>query len=97
MRTTRLILACVAVFVFVFGFEWVFHGMIMKESYVNTASLWRPEAEMTARFGWLLGGQLLLSVMFCVIYALRVDLDSAWHKALVMGFSSRCCSHQPAW
>jgi hypothetical protein len=55
----------------VFCFEWIFHGMILRESYVQTASLWRPDEEMKARLGWLIAGQFLGSVMFCVIYALR--------------------------
>ena len=71
MNTKRLILACVVVFVFVFGFEWVFHGVLLQETYAQTASLWRPESEMQQHFAWLVLGQLLLSVMFCVIYAVR--------------------------
>ena len=71
MNAKRLLLGCVAVFVFVFCYDWVFHDVLLKESYVKTASLWRPEAEMKAHFGWLVAGELLISIMFCVIYSLR--------------------------
>ena len=70
MNTKRVIVACLVVFVFIFGYEFVFHGIIMKDTYVRTANLWRPEAEMRSYMPWLLLGQFVLAVMFCVIYAL---------------------------
>ena len=74
MNAKRLTLAAIAVFAFVFVFDWVLHGMILKNTYIQTASLWRSESEMGQHFGWLVLGQLLLSMMFCLIYALRPGL-----------------------
>src|SRR5437667_319671 len=71
MNMKRLIIACVVVFLFVFGYNWVLHGKVLSNAYMESAQLWRDEAGMKQHFGWLLLGQLLMSVMFCVIYALR--------------------------
>jgi len=71
MNIKRLVLACVAVFICIFACDFVLHGILLKSTYMNTAPLWRTESEMKEHFGWLLLGQLLLSVMFCVIYAVR--------------------------
>jgi hypothetical protein len=89
MNAKRLILACLAVFIFIFGYEWVFHGRILKGTYLQTGWLWRSESEMMERFGWLAGGQLLLSVIFCLIYALsersRVGVAQGIGYGLLMG------------
>src|SRR5947208_901695 len=71
MNTKRLLVAFLAVFVVVFFYDWGFHGYILRDAYIQSASLWRPETEMMRYFGWLVLGQFLLSVMFCLIYANR--------------------------
>lgn len=68
LNCKRFGIAVIAVFVFIFIFEMVFHGMLLGETYKTTAQLWRPESEMEAYMPWMLGGQLLFSVMFCYIY-----------------------------
>ncbi len=68
MNAKRFGLSCLAVFAFVFFYEWIFHGVILKETYRQTASLWRPESDMESYFIWLTLGQLLFSVLFCVIF-----------------------------
>jgi Na+-transporting methylmalonyl-CoA/oxaloacetate decarboxylase beta subunit len=69
MNTKRLVLAIIAVFIGVFVTDFVIHGLWLKNDYAATASLWRPEAEMTARMGWLMLGQFLATVTFVVLYA----------------------------
>ena len=71
MNTKRLIVASIVVFVFVYLYDWVFHGFILKNAYVQTASLWRPEQEMMNYMGFLVFGEFLRSVVFCVLYAIR--------------------------
>lgn len=69
MNPKRLILAIVAVFVGVFATDYLIHEVWLKSTYLETMSLWRPEAEMTARFGWLMLGQFLATVTFVVIWS----------------------------
>jgi hypothetical protein len=84
MNKNRLVLACIAVFVFVFGYEWVFHGILLKDAYAKTANLWRPDPEMQGYFGWLLLGQFILAVTFCLIYAVRSG--SHYHLGTGVGY-----------
>src|SRR5436309_3344136 len=69
MNVKRLVLSCIAVFIFIFGFSWIFHGMLLKPIYVSTASLWRTDVEMEHYFGWLMLGQFVMAIGFCAIYA----------------------------
>ena len=86
MNTKRVGLACLVVFILCFGFDFVLHGILLKNAYAQTAQLWRSEAEMKNLFGWLLLGQLLLSVMFCVIYAFRRSTTSCAGQGSAYGF-----------
>ena len=86
MNMKRLIIACVVVFLFVFGYNWVLHGKVLSNAYMESAQLWRDEAGMKQHFGWLLLGQVLLSVMFCVIYALRRGAEAGPGQGAGYGF-----------
>lgn len=68
MNCKRFMLAAVVVFVFVFLYEWVFHGMLMADMYAQTANLWRSEADMEAKFMYLVAGQLLFAVMITWVF-----------------------------
>ena len=76
MNMKRLILACVFVFVFLFLFEWGLHGGVLRNAYKESAQLWRSDADMGRHFGLIIRGQVVLSVMFCLIYALRRGTDA---------------------
>ena len=69
MNIKRLVLAFLAVFVFIFAFEWVFHGILLKDAYAQTMSLWRPENEMMGYFHWLVLGQAIIAVAFVFLFA----------------------------
>ena len=69
MDIKKCLLASLPVFVFIFAFEWVFHGVIMKESYLQTAYLWRSQQDMPLYLPWMIAGQLLFSFIFTIIFA----------------------------
>jgi hypothetical protein len=50
MNTKRFIISSILVFIFVFAFDFVVHGILLKDAYGQTAHLWRPEAEMKMPF-----------------------------------------------
>lgn len=62
MNSKRYFLASFAVFVFIFIFEWVFHGMALKGLYEATASLWRPKEECVT---WAM---FVAQVMFAFVF-----------------------------
>jgi hypothetical protein len=68
MNVQRFVLGSVAVFVFVAAYEWVFHGIVLHDTYIKTASLWRSESDMENNFHWLMIGQLFMAIMFCFIF-----------------------------
>lgn len=58
----RFISAVIACFLFIFGYDFLYHGMYLAESYKATASLWRPEAEMPNFMIYLSLGQALVAL-----------------------------------
>ena len=69
MNIKRLILAVVAVFLGVWATNFLIHGVWLKGDYAASTTLWRSEQEMGRHFLPLLGGQLLASLMFVLIWA----------------------------
>jgi hypothetical protein len=69
MNLKRLLLALLAVFVFVWVTDFLIHGVWLKNDYAANMSLWRPEAEMQSHMGWLMLGQFLCSLAFVLLYA----------------------------
>lgn len=89
MNFTRLILAIVVAFVFIFATDFLIHAVWLKPDYEATKELWRPEAEMGARFHWMLIAQLLVAIAFVIIWALgfaaRGSLGLACGYGLLIG------------
>ena len=86
MNTKRFVIACVVVFLFVFLYDWGLHGVVLKNAYMDSAQLWRDKDGFNSHFPVLLLGQLLVSVMFCVIYALRRGTDAGPGQGAGYGF-----------
>jgi hypothetical protein len=66
---------CAFVFIFMFGFVW--HGMLMKSAYMETASLWRSEADFQAHFWILILGHAVMAFAFTGLYVSKVGRNSA--------------------
>ncbi|MBI3413932.1 MAG: hypothetical protein HY043_01220 [Verrucomicrobia bacterium] len=69
MNPKRLVIAIVAVFVATFATDFLIHAVWLDARYKETASLWRPEAEMQAHMGWLMLGQFLFAATFTILWA----------------------------
>ncbi len=69
MNTKRWALASLAAFVVIFVLEAITNGVILDGLYQQTASVWRPQAEMQ-RLMWLWWVvQLITALVFTWIYA----------------------------
>jgi hypothetical protein len=66
MNMKKFILATIGVFVFIFEMLW--HGFLMKDMYEATMSIWRPEEESDMRF--IFASQFLFSIMLVYIYTI---------------------------
>ena len=87
MNFPRLFLAIFVGFVFVFGSDFVIHGVWMKPDYEATQSLWRTDAEMQARFPLMMGGQLLVVCTFTLIWAWALARGACLKKACLFGLT----------
>jgi len=68
MNTKRFIPAFIAVFVFIFLYEWFIHGVLLAPIYESTPELWRSKESMGAYFPWLTAGQFIFGFFFCLIF-----------------------------
>src|SRR2546426_5215828 len=68
MNTKRWLLASVAVFVVIGVLEFLVHGVLLSGLYKQTASVWRPEAEMRQMVWIFWVGYLVFAPLFALIY-----------------------------
>ncbi len=55
-------------FLFLFGFNWLFHGIVLADAYVATADMWRTPAEMEELKWWCMATQLLIVILLAKLY-----------------------------
>jgi len=70
MNISRLLLAILAGFIFLFGSDFLVHAIWLKPDYMASMQLWRPDPEMASRFSWLIAGHLLCVITFVLIWAI---------------------------
>jgi hypothetical protein len=68
MNAKKFTIASISVIIFVMAFDFLVHGVFMKESYEQTASLWRPEEAMKTYGIWLMLGQIIISIGFVALF-----------------------------
>lgn len=61
MNTQRFIISVIAVFAFMFAYEFVVHGHLMMPMYREFQQLWRPDEAMKELMPWSLGIGLALA------------------------------------
>jgi hypothetical protein len=77
----RIVLAVLAVFVAWSVLDFVIHGVILAQTYRNTAQLWRPMEQM--KMGLMHAVVLICSAVFVCLYAFFVGKKSV---AKAVGF-----------
>lgn len=68
MNVKKYIIGSIAVFVFIFLAEFVFHGMIMQPNYSNHMDILRPQEDADANMSYMATGFLVLAFGFCYIF-----------------------------
>src|SRR5712692_2709120 len=68
MNWKKFIIAFVAAWVFVFIFGFIFYAKIMHSYYLETSTLWRPEADFNSHFPLLVLGQGVIAFFFTMIF-----------------------------
>lgn len=69
MNVKRWLMASVAALVAIFIFEAVVHGVLLADIYRQTASVWRPEAEMKSTMWAMWLSFLIFAPLLALIYA----------------------------
>ncbi|NQY81067.1 MAG: hypothetical protein HRT47_12245 [Candidatus Caenarcaniphilales bacterium] len=72
MDTKKVFITSLVVFIFVFLFEMIFHGFMLRGLYMETASLWRPPEAMQSFFPLSSAVQILFSLFSVLFYKLLV-------------------------
>jgi len=65
----RFIVAFFAAYIFIFFWGWLLNGVLLKDIYAQTPTLWRSQSEMMSLFHWIIIGQALVVFAFVMIYA----------------------------
>ena len=73
MDTKKFYLAALAAFAFVFIFEFVVHGVLLKDMYVETAHLWRSEEDSKMQFITL--GQIVYALVTAFLFTKICDTE----------------------
>lgn len=79
----KMLMGGIAAFVFVFLFEFLVHGFLMKGMYDATMNVWRPPAESNMVIMFL--GQFLFALAVAFFYPI-VGPDKECKKAVPFGF-----------
>lgn len=66
MNAKRFLFAAIAAFVATFIFDMLWHGFLMKDMYVATESVWRPQSECNMKIMML--SQVLFALAFTFGY-----------------------------
>jgi hypothetical protein len=70
MNWQKLFIAFIAAFIFIFFFGWIFHAVLLKDTYAALPQgLQRSDADFKSHFGWLVAGQLVFAFVFTLIFA----------------------------
>lgn len=84
MTKKSIVLSIAVIFVFVFVFEMIFHGFLLRDLYIETATLWRSTQEMQSFFPLSTGVQILFTTVFVLFYNFIVK-DFNIRSALTFG------------
>lgn len=77
MNHKRGVIALIVAFVVVFFFGFLWHGVLMKPAYMETASLWRPQEDFQSHFWVLILGHLVMAFAFTGLYISQIGVQSA--------------------
>jgi len=69
MNFKKLLICTLVVFIAIVATDFIIHGILLKNLYLETASLWRPESEMMAYHGHMFFGEFIIAFFFSLIFA----------------------------
>lgn len=76
----------VAVFLFIWASDFLIHGVLLKTTYMDTASLWRTEEEMQKRIFWMFLSQLISAKFLTILFARGYENGNGVAEGFRFGF-----------
>jgi hypothetical protein len=73
---SKLLLSAIPVFIFIVVADFLVNGLWLKDIYLQTANLWRPEEEMKHLFPWVFAYQAALAIIFTALYCRHQGIAS---------------------
>lgn len=84
MNIKRFLLAIVALFVYVYTFEFYVHGMLLANIYNETPNIWRSVDQMMAHMPFNIVIMALITIWVTFIFT-RLFKDGGWKNGLCFG------------
>lgn len=84
MNLKRFLLAALALFVFIFLYEWIVNGIFLTDVYKETPRVWRSPQEMSANFPLVIGFQLALALWLTFAFS-QLYRDGGIANGLLFG------------
>ena len=63
-----MIIAVIALFVYIVASDFLIHSLLMGDLYMQTANIWRPQADMESMMPFMFLGQLLIADFMAWIF-----------------------------
>jgi len=89
MNITRYFIASLASFVFIFLFDFLFHGNILGEAYERTAYLWRNQSQIQQFIHWTFISQILKALIIGFIFTRHYEakgITEGLRFGVIIGF-----------
>ena len=58
--------------------DWIIHQKLLKDMYLETASMWRTETDIQQHFWWMFVGQFLIAFWMCWIFPYGFKNQGPW-------------------
>jgi hypothetical protein len=83
MNWSKFFIAFIVAFVWLFGFDFIWYGMLMHPAHQEVSSLFRPEAEFKDYFPWLVLGHIVMAFFLTLLCARFIPTGGAGPSALL--------------
>lgn len=84
MNIKKFIISVIAIFAFMYAVDFLFHGVLLKEMYVDTAHLWRTKEDMSGFWYLCIIVHLIFAILAVSLF--KIFLTSA-DKAKLLQYS----------
>lgn len=84
MKIKRFITAIVALFVFIFLYEFIVHGVLLTHIYSETPTIWRSQADMISFFPFNVTVMIAFAIWITFIFT-RLFKEGGWRNGVRFG------------